>query len=90
MFFTDVLEEEKEKVRILARKQGRKEGFQEGRAEGLQKGREAGRAEGLQEGREQGMKEKATETARNLKKNGIPFDIISKCVGMSESEIEAL
>ena len=90
MFFTDVLEEEKEKVRILARKQGRKEGreagLKEGRAEGLQEGREVG----LQEGREQGMKEKATETARNLKKNGIPFDIISKCVGLSESEIEAL
>ena len=31
MFFTDVLEEEKEKVRILARKQALKEGREEGR-----------------------------------------------------------
>jgi hypothetical protein len=30
------------------------------------------------------------ETARNLKINGIPLDVISKCVGLTESEIEAL
>ena len=39
MFFTDVLEEEKEKVRIIARKQGRKEGREEGLKEGLKEGR---------------------------------------------------
>ena len=33
MFFTDVLEEEKEKVRIIARRQGLKEGREEGMQE---------------------------------------------------------
>lgn len=49
-----------------------------------------GREEGLQEGRQVGIREKSIETARNLKINGIPLDVISKCVGLTESEIEAL
>ena len=53
-------------------------------------GREEGRAEGRVEGRAEGRAEEKLSNARNLKKLGIPMDIIAKGVGLSESEIASL
>lgn len=57
-----------------AKLEGRMEGRMEGRAEGL--------VEGLAEGR--------MEVARNMKKLGVPIEIIMQSTGLSEKEIENL
>lgn len=57
-----------------AKLEGRLEGRMEGRAEGL--------VEGLAEGR--------MEVARNMKKLGVPIEIIMQSTGLSEKEIENL
>ena len=75
MFFTDVLEEEKEKVRIIARKQGRKEGREEGREEGLK--------EGLKEGR--------IEAAKNLLRMKLgTYEQIAQVQSLSVEEVKQL
>ena len=56
------------------------EGRMEGRLEGRMEGRMEGRAEGLAEGR--------MEVARNMKKLGIPVEIIMQSTGLSEKDIE--
>ena len=56
------------------------------RGEGKLEGRFEGRIEGLAEGRA----EEKLENARNLKKNGIPADIIAKSLGLTTEEVEAL
>ena len=57
---------------------GKKEGIAEGMAEGIKQGTLAG------------AQQKAVEAARNLKKNGISIEMISKCLGLSVEEIESL
>ena len=57
---------------------GKKEGIAEGMAEGIKQGTLAG------------AHQKAVEAARNLKKNGISIEMISKCLGLSVEEIESL
>ncbi|MDE6090716.1 MAG: hypothetical protein K2G41_08435 [Duncaniella sp.] len=52
--------------------------------------RAEGREEGRAEGRVEGRAEEKLSNARNLKKLGIPIDIIAKGVGLSESEIASL
>ncbi|MCQ2191373.1 MAG: Rpn family recombination-promoting nuclease/putative transposase [Paludibacteraceae bacterium] len=69
-----------------AKNDGLAEGREEGREEGRAEGREEGRAEGREEGR---IKEKY-DNARNLKKLGVAFDIITKATGLSVEEIEKL
>ena len=56
---------------------GKKEGIAEGMAEGIKQGTLAG------------AHQKAVEAARNLKKNGISIEMISKCLGLSVEEIES-
>ena len=53
---------------------------------GIKKGIEIGKAEGLAQGRQE---EKWT-TARNLKRKGIPLEIIAECTGLPLEEIERL
>ena len=52
----------------------------EGRMEGRMEGRAEGRAEGLAEGR--------MEVSRNMKKLGVPVEIIMQSTGLSEKDIE--
>ena len=58
------------------------------------KSKEEGRKEGLKEGEkigiEKGKKEKAIEIAKQLKAESVPVDIIIKCSGLSEEEINSL
>ena len=62
------------------------EGHMEGRLEGRMEGRLEGRAEGLVEGLAEGH----MEVARNMKKLGVPIEIIMQSTGLSEKEIENL
>jgi predicted transposase/invertase (TIGR01784 family) len=60
----------------------REEGMKEGMREGIEKGMKKGVKEGVKEG----MK----KTASNLKKLGIPTDVIIKATKLSAEEIEKL
>jgi predicted transposase/invertase (TIGR01784 family) len=91
MFFTDVLEEEKEKVRIFARKQGLKEGREEGLKKGLQEGREEGLQQGIQQGIQQGAHQKSIDAARNLLKINLgSYEQIAQITELSKEEIQKL
>ena len=59
---------------------------EKGIKKGIEQGIEIGKAEGLAQGRQE---EKWT-TARNMKSEGIPSDIIQRCTGLSLEEIERL
>ena len=67
-----------------------KKGLAEGREEGLAEGLEKGRAEGRKEGRAEGRAEGIIETARKMKSAGVDIDIIARCTGLSESEVDGL
>lgn len=82
MIQNDVLDGAKLEGRIEGRMEGLTEGRVEGRVEGLTEGRVEGRMEGLTEGR--------VEVARNLKKYGVPTEIIMQSTGLSEQEIKKL
>ena len=57
---------------------------------GLDCARDEGLEEGLKRGREEGREEGLVETAKNLKCNGVPLELIAKCTGLSIETIEAL
>jgi len=65
-----------------ALKKGMAEGRAEGRAEGL--------AEGMEKGEAKGRAEERLENARNLKKNGVPVDVIAISLGLTEEDIAQL
>ena len=67
-----------------------KEGIKIGWKEGEAKGRKEGRKEGRAEGRAEGAKAQAIESARNMKADGMPAEIIAKYTHLTISEIEAL
>ena len=73
-------------AKLEGRMEGRLEGRMEGRLEGRMEGRLEGRAEGLVEGLAEGH----MEVARNMKKLGVPIEIIMQSTGLSEKEIENL
>ena len=54
------------------------------------KGMAAGIAQGIAQGKEEGKNEERDLIALNLKKQGIPFELISQCTGLSVKEIELL
>jgi predicted transposase/invertase (TIGR01784 family) len=49
-----------------------------------------GLAKGKAEGITQGIAQNKLETAHNLKKEGLPIEMISRVTGLSIEEIEAL
>ena len=67
---------------------------QKGRAEGHAEGLAEGRAEGLAEGRAEGLAEgehgKAVDSARRMKTDNMPVELISKYTGLPQEEIEQL
>ena len=62
--------------------------------EGLQIGKEEGREEGIEIGEERGLKKGRAEgilaTTRLMKQNGISFEQIKLCTGLTDAEIENL
>ncbi len=80
-------------ARIEGHVEGLEIGRAEGRAEGLAEGRAEGRAEGLAEGEakaEAKAQQEKLESARNLKANGVPIDIIASSLGLPADEVAAL
>ncbi|MCQ2248510.1 MAG: Rpn family recombination-promoting nuclease/putative transposase [Treponema sp.] len=66
MYFSDVLEEEKEEAHEIGLAEGREAGLAEGREVGLVEGRKVGLVEGRETGRELGLVEARRETAERL------------------------
>ena len=69
-----------------AKADGLAAGLAEGRAKGLAEGEAKGREEGRAEGREEGL----AMAAKEMKKLGLPTDIIIKSTGLSEAQIVEL
>ena len=63
---------------------------EEGREEGIEIGREEGREIGREEGLKEGEKNKSIEIAKNMLKEGLDVNLISKLSGLSFNEIENL
>ena len=66
------------------------DGLAAGLAEGEAKGREEGLAEGEAKGRAEGREEGLAMAAKEMKKLGLPTDIIIKSTGLSEAQIAEL
>ena len=62
------------------------EGIQEGMAQGIEKGM----AKGIEKGRAEGEFSEKLETARRMKADGLPIDVISKYTQLPLDEIEKL
>ena len=71
---------------VKGHEKGIKKGIEIGKIEGREQGIEIGKAEGLAQGRQ----EEKWATARNMKSEGIPSDIIQRCTGLPLEEIERL
>ncbi len=57
---------------------------------GLAEGREKGLAEGRAEGRAEGEKKALLNTARQMKADGLPAEVIAKYTHLTEKEIASL
>src|SRR5574344_1110324 len=69
-------------------KETRKRLLNEAKTTGLIEGREEGREEGRAAGAAEGRAAAVQEVACNMKKKGIPNEVISQCTGMPVAEIE--
>ena len=49
-----------------------------------------GKAEGIEEGIKEGIKEGKLETARAMKQNHIPLELIAQCTGLSIEDLKDL
>ena len=76
--------------RTYAREQGLKEGIQQGIQEGKLEGLQQGKLEGLQQEKQEGKLEAKLETAANMKKMGLPLEIILQATGLTLEQVEAL
>ena len=66
--------------------QGKADGFSQGKAEGREEGKAEGKAEGISEGKN----ERNIEIARNMLKDNISVESISKYTDLSINEINSL
>ena len=69
---------------------GLSQGKAEGKAEGFSQGKVEGKAEGISEGISQGKSESKKEIAKNMLNEGIDINIIIKCTGLTNEDINAL
>ena len=65
-------------------------GYKQGHAEGMAKGMAEGMAKGMAEGRAEGEHHKAIETARSMKADGMPAELITKYTGLDIEAINSL
>lgn len=74
--------------------EGLKEGLEKGLAEGIEKGLaegiEKGLAEGIEKGVEQGRTDEKTDTARRMKADGMPAEVIAKYTGLTVEAVNCL
>ena len=71
-------------------REGMAQGWQEGMAKGMTEGMAKGMAKGMAEGITEGKAEMQYQIAANLKKAGIPIDIIAQNTDLTEEEIKKL
>ena len=88
--YEDQLETAMLEGRAIGLEKGLAEGHQIGLEKGLEKGLEEGLEKGLEKGRKEGRKEAALEMAAKMKRNGLPFDLITEITGLPVKEIENL
>jgi len=74
----------------MGREEGLAEGEAKGREEGREEGRVEGRAEGLAEGEAEGEHNKAIESARSMKADGMSAELIAKYTGLTVEQINSL
>lgn len=87
--FWDIISVEKTLYNSAERK-GMAAGIAQGIAQGITQGIAQGITQGITQGKEEGKNEERNLIALNLKKQGIPFELISQCTGLSVKEIELL
>ena len=68
----------------------RDQGYRDGLSQGKAEGREEGKAEGKAEGISEGKNERNIEIAKNMLKDNIPVESISKYISLSIDEIKNL
>jgi predicted transposase/invertase (TIGR01784 family) len=73
-----------------ATEKGEKKGEKKGFKKGLQAGLQAGLQEGRQEGRQAGLEEAMTKAAREMKKEGLPPEQITRITGLSPEQVAQL
>ena len=78
---------ETERVVRLVNKE---EAFEEGKEEGLQQGLKQGLKQGIEQGIERGSLKEKNEIARNMLKENINIEIISKVTGLNIEQIKKL
>jgi predicted transposase/invertase (TIGR01784 family) len=66
------------------------DGHKIGRAEGRAEGHAEGRAEGHAEGRSVGVIDGKSEVAKNMLKEGMDVELISRLTGLTEEQIRRL
>ena len=71
-------------------KEGREKGMKEGIEEGMKEGRKEGIKEGIKEGKAKGGAEMRRKIACNLKRAGLPLDVIMQTTGLTAKEIDTL
>ena len=72
------------------RDQGYRDGLSQGKAEGFSQGKVEGKAEGISEGISHGKRESKKEIAKTMLNEGIDINIIIKCTGLTNEDINAL
>lgn len=82
MYFSDILEDEKEEAREIGLAEGRAKGLEEGRAEGL--------AEGHVEGLEAGRHQQKIESAKTAISLGLSEHQVVAISGLSVDEVRQL
>ena len=86
MYFSDILEEEKEKAAAAGEERGRSAGIAIGEERGFTAGEERGRSEGIAIGAEH----KSLETARNMLAEGFPAEQVARLTGLSPERVRQL
>ena len=84
---TDVMKTQLLEAEIAGRKKGMEEGLAKGLAEGRTKGHAEGLAEGHAEGLAEGQQQEKIETARKMKADGMPAELIAKYTGLRLEEV---
>ena len=79
-----------ETAEIKGMKKGMEQGLAKGMEQGLAKGMEQGLAEGRKKGIAEGEQKKALITAKQMKADNMPIELISRYTGLTLTEIENL
>lgn len=87
--FWDIISVEKT-LYNSAERRGLQKGLEQGLEKGIEQGMEKGLEQGIEQGIEKGRVAEQCDIASKLKKQGIAFDVISKCTSLSIEQIELL